>query len=583
MVPGMYKDFFKQHGWRYIPGALFVIMSSYIATLSPIALGRVIDALGERPINTHDVVFYAVAIVLIAVAVFATRFIWRYLIIGNSRYLEIFLRRRLFLHLQDMSADFFNHHKTGDLIAYAINDIGAIRMTFGQAFSMVIGGATTAVSAISNMAANINGPLTAYALVPIPIIVVVIWKMGGMVRKRFRRVQEAFAEVSDRVNENINGIRVIKAYAQEDAEAERFEVLNQNMYNASRRMVFISSLMNPMIQLLFGISFMIALLVGSNLVRQGSISLGDFVAFNSYLTMIIMPIVSIGRIINIFQRGMASIKRLDGIMSAKKEICDGYDENAPEIQGALSIKGLTFTYPGANEPALRDINIELEPGQTLGVIGKTGCGKTTLASLLLKMYNVPDGKIFFDGHDINSYPLKTLRGGIGYVPQDNFLFSSTIDENIRFFSDEYTREQVEDASRTAMIYDNIIEFADGFDTLLGERGVNLSGGQKQRISIARALIRHPKLLILDDALSAVDTKTEESIIKNLDEYMKGSTGIIIAHRISAIQHADKIIVLSGGRIAESGTHEELMALKGHYYDIYEEQLEKKDKEEGDAV
>ena len=580
----MYKEFFQKHGWRYLPGVVFIVLSSYIGTLSPRALGNVIDALSAAPIDRDAVVYHTVSIVIIAVAVFITRFIWRYFIIGNSLHLERFLREKFFAHLQRQSANFFNHEKTGNLLAYAINDIGAIRNTFGNSISMVVGGITTAFSVVMAMAGGINSQLTIYVLLPIPIIIVVTYYLGRFIRRRFRRVQEIFALTSDRVNENINGIRVIKAYAQEDEECDKFEVINQDMRKAQARMVRVSSLMNPTIQFMFGISFLIALIVGSNLVREGTMSVGEFVAFNTYLGMIIRPVLSIGRIINTLQRGMASIKRLEALMMIRPEVVDGTcDHTVQPVQGEIEIKNLTFNYPDIEEPALSNISLHVQKGQILGIIGHTGSGKTTLVNLLLKQYNVPDGTIFFDGEDINHFPLDTLRENIGYVPQDNFLFSSTVGENIRFFNPRYSQEQIELAAQQSRIYDNIIDFPRKFETVVGERGVTLSGGQKQRISIARALIKQPSLLILDDSLSAVDTRTEDEILTNLQTVLQNKTGIIIAHRISAVQHADIIVVLDHGQIVERGTHAELLELDGHYAQIYHEQLEQDAKKEASAL
>lgn len=339
-------------------------------------------------------------------------------------------------------------------------------------------------------------------------------------------------------------------------------------------MVMASSLLSPVVEVCFGISFMVSLIYGSNLVRAGVISLGEFVAFNGYLTMIMNPIISIGRVINIFQKGIASFKRLDEIFSINPQVKDGTNlRSVDKIKGTVEVKDLSFCYPNSNEYPLRGVSLRVEAGNVLGIIGKTGSGKTTLINLLLRLYNVEDGKIFIDSNDINSLPLEVLRENIGCVPQDNFLFSTTVEENIRFFKDDFTDLQIEEASRLSLIYDSIMEFPNKFDTLIGERGVNLSGGQKQRISIARAIIKNPSILILDDALSAVDTKTEEGIITNIKSVLKDRTGIIVAHRISAIKHADQIVLMDKGEIVERGTHQQLLQRKGHYYEIYQQQFE----------
>jgi len=339
------------------------------------------------------------------------------------------------------------------------------------------------------------------------------------------------------------------------------------------RMVRVSSLLSPMIEVCFGISFMINLIYGSSLVRTGVISLGDFVAFNGYLAMIMTPIISVGRIISLTQKGAASYKRLKEIFSQQTDITEERaDRTLEKLEGDLEITGLGFKYPGCEDYALQDIHISLKKGKTLGIIGKTGSGKTTLVNLLLRLYKLSEGSVKIGGRDLEEYPLEVLRDAVGYVPQDNFLFSASIKENIGFFRNIYSNEEIENAAKLSCVYENIKNFPKGFDTVIGERGVNLSGGQKQRISIARAIIKEPELLILDDALSAVDTKTEEQIIANFNEILKDKAGIIIAHRISALKHADEIILLDKGKIIERGTHEELLAKQGDYYQIYEEQF-----------
>lgn len=575
-------EFLKKYWINYAAGTAFLILSSYIQTLAPKFLGSIIDLLDKNTIDTGQVKFYIDMILITAIGAFITRFIWRYFIMGNARNMECFLRMKLFEHLQKMSVSFYNSRKTGDLMAYAINDIGAVRQTFGPGVSLIINGIGLSSLSIFSMVKVVNPKLTVLALLPIPIIIYIIIQMGQSIQKKFRTVQKNFASISDRIQENISGIRVIKTYVQEDREVTKFDKLNNQMKQSNIDMVRTSSLLSPLIQIFFGISFMINLIYGSSLVRSEVITLGDFVAFNGYLAMIMAPVISIGRIINLYQRGMASYKRLKEIFDVEPEIIDGISSSqargVTEIQGNIEIRNLYFQYPNQTEYALEDISIKLNKGEHLGIIGKTGCGKTTLVNLLLKLYNIESGKIFIDGKDINEFPLEVLRENIGYVPQDNFLFSASIYENIRFFNDEYSEDDIESASKSSMIYESIMEFPEKFETKIGERGVNLSGGQKQRISIARAIIKNPPIFILDDALSAVDTQTEEDILRNLKQVMQGNTGIIIAHRISAIKNADQIIVLDHGHIIERGTHQELLENGGLYREIYEEQYEKEQRE-----
>ncbi len=567
MDKNILMGFILKHKVSYIIGLVFMFLSSYVQTLFPKVLGSTVDILKSGGFEAAGVYINITFILLIAAGTFAFTYIWRNLVIGNARKLECHIREILFDHFQILSPEFYSQRKTGDLIAYAINDINAVRQTLGPALSMAINGIVVCVISIYSMTQAINWQLTLLALVPIPVMVCIMIHIGKLVKKRFKKVQETFAAISDRVNENINGMRVIKAYVQEEKEVERFEELNNRMVEANLNMVRTSAFLSPLIELCFTVSFVFNLIWGGNMVLNSNISLGDFIAFNGYLTMILAPVLSIGQVITILQRGMASLGRLNEILGVAPQIKDtGAIRQLP--QDIIKINKLTFTYPGADRPALKDISLTIQRGHTLGIIGRTGSGKSTLISLLLKMYQLPGGHISFGSRDINEYTLESLRSGIGVVPQDNFLFHASIMDNICFFKDIYSLAEVEQAAKDSCIYDSILEFPDGFDTVLGERGVNLSGGQKQRISIARALVRKSEVLVLDDALSAVDTVTEAKILENLRRLRKNKTTIIVASRISAVMQADEIIVLDKGKICERGTHEQLLERGGIYDGIF---------------
>ena len=567
-------DFVKAHKRSYIAGIIILIATSFIAMTIPKIIGIITDGLNKKNMLPAQIYRYVLLMLAIVVTIFILKYIWRYFLIGNCRSLECYLRDNLFKHLQTLPLSFYSNNRTGDLVAYAINDVQAVRMTFGFGSIQILDGAAASIISIIFMANTINPVLTVMALAPVPIAVFIMVKVGRLIRGRFKKVQEAFASISDKVQESISGIRVIKAFAQEEEEVESFIKFSQQRVDTQMKLTGVSALLGPCAQICFGISFLFFIVYGSKLVTGGSITLGDYVAFNTYMMAIMGPVMNISRIIDVWQRGIASYKRLkvlfetppgSGLNSEECDICD--------INGSLEIKNLNFTYPGTGKRALKNINLLIEKGNTLGILGKTGSGKTTLVNLLLRLYDVNEGHIFIDGKDINGLPVDVLRECIGYVPQDNFLFSTTIRNNIEFFRSIYSDYEIEQAARLSGVYDNIVSFPDGFDTVVGERGVTLSGGQKQRISIARALVKNPSILILDDSLSAVDTKTEEEILGNIKRLLENRTGIIISHRVSTVRHADEIIFMDGGRITERGTHEQLMELMGNYYKLYKSQTD----------
>lgn len=566
-------EFVRKHKISYIIGIIFMLLTSYIQSFFPRVLGNTIDILKTTNFTFDLVKIKIIYIILIAIGTFISTYAWRNLIVVNARNLECHLRERLYNHFQKLSPEFYNQRKTGDLIAYAINDISAVRMTLGPATAMIINIVVICSISIYSMSKIVNLKFTLIILIPIPFIIFFMIKTGRLVQNRFKKVQENFSSISGRVQENIYGIRVIKSYVQEETEAQKFEILNNAMMNSNLNMVKTSSILFPVIEICFSISFVLNFILGGNMVLNGSITLGQFIAFNGYLTMIMRPIISIGRVINIFQRGIASMKRLDKIFNVNPKIYDGVKMINSAIGGEIEFNNLSFSYVGSNKKTLENIKFKIPKGYTIGIMGKTASGKTTLSNLLLKLYISAREEIFIDSVDINDYSLETLRSSIGYVPQDMFLFSASIKDNIKFFKDIYTDEEVKKAAQISSIYESIMELPNGFDTMIGERGVNLSGGEKQRISIARAILRDPPILILDDSLSAVDNITETKLLKNIKKIRVGKTTIIIAHRISTIKHADFIIVLDEGKICENGTHSELITKRGLYYETYESQHE----------
>lgn len=566
--------FIKIHKGSYIAGIVILFGTTFLTMLIPKIIGIITDGLNRKDMPEDRIVQSVLSMLVVVVAVFILKFLWRYFLIGNCRSIECYLRDHLFKHLQTLPLSFYSNSKTGDLVAYAINDVQAVRVTFGFGSIQILEGTTLGIISILFMVRTIDPVLTIMALAPVPIAVFIMVKVGRHIRGRFRKVQEAFAAISEKVQENISGIRVIKAFAQEKEEVDNFLKYSQRRVDTQMHLTRISSLLGPCAQVCFGFSFLLFIVYGSRLVIDGTISLGDYVAFNTYMLAIMGPVMNISRIIDVWQRGLASYKRLSVIFDTPPASgLTSDDSSVCSINGRLDITNLNFSYPGTKRRALKNINLTLEQGKTLGIIGKTGSGKTTLINLLLRLYDIDDGHILIDGRNINDIPVDILRECIGYVPQDNFLFSTTIRNNIEFFRSIYSDNEIEEAARVSGVYDNIISFPEGFDTVVGERGTTLSGGQKQRISIARAIVKNPSILILDDSLSAVDTKTEEEILGNIKRLLENRTGIIISHRISTIMHADEILFMNGGRIVERGAHDQLMKQRGLYYELYKAQTQ----------
>lgn len=581
------KEFFRRYGFFYIPGFLFLILNSFIQSKIPVALGDAIDILSEDVPIKSALLEKAGLIALLGVSVFAARFLWRLFIIGNARRMEVFLREKLYIKLQELPLSFFSGINSGDLMAYAINDVGAVRMTFGPVLAMGINSIAVALLSIFGMIGEVELTMTLLALAPVPLAIISTAVLGSLVQKRSLKVQKMFSGLSGFVNESISGIKIIKSFGREDAREERFDNISSEMKNANVALTDVSAMINPLVNAAFGLSYAISLILGGNAVIDGKIGAGTLVTFLGYLVLVQHPVVSLGNIINRIQRGLASYKRLNEIFKTpsvpeseriiKKELECSFSPS-------LRADNLSFRYHDADEAspdALSGISFEIPAGGTLGIAGPTGGGKTTLLNVISKLYSAERGHLFVGGTDICDFPAVQLRKYLGYVPQDGFLFSASIEDNIALGT-EIDRQRVEDAAKSACIYKEIEAFKDGFNTEVGERGTHLSGGQKQRVSLARALYRSPRLLLLDDTLSAVDNITERELIKNLGLDKKrepsDTTVIIVSHRLSVLEHCDEIIFLDGGRITARGTHEELMKLGGAYAEAYMAQKEESDSE-----
>ncbi|MDI9439210.1 MAG: ABC transporter ATP-binding protein [Bacillota bacterium] len=550
--------------------ALIVVNSAQL--VMPKMLGNLTDLIAEGNFARGDLARFSAQFIGLALIIAVFRYVWRINIMGTARKMEFTLRNMFFQHLESLSSEFFNRTKTGDLMAHATNDIHAIRMAFGPGIVSAVDAVFLTTVTIYMMASTISLRLTLVALIPLPFMIAVGLGFGRMIHRRFRRVQEAFSQLTDRAQENFSGIRVIKGFAREKREDERFREVNELNVERNMDLVRVHALFHPLIGYCASLAMVIILGYGGSLVLSGSISLGDFVAFNSYLGMLIWPVMAISWVINMIQRGKASMDRLDAIFSQRSEIKDVSESALERLQGRIEFRDLTFSYPTSTEPVLKGISAEIEPGQVVGILGRTGSGKTTLLNLLLRLYDAERGMIKLDGVDIQDISLDVLRTNIGYVPQESFLFSTTIAENIDFADTGSRRERVMEYARLAEVYDNIVEFPQKFDTIVGERGVTLSGGQKQRVALARALIKEPQILILDDSFSAVDTETEEAILQNLRRVFPGKTVIIVSHRISTLKNAHQIIVLEEGAITQRGTHDQLVEQPGLYRELYHKQL-----------
>ncbi len=564
-------DFLKEKKYKYLLGIIVLIIVDALQLITPQILKAFTNAIIGSTLNAENLWIYPTMILVVAIGIASSRYLWRILIITSSRELEFWLRNKLFKHIESLDQSFFNKNKTGDLMAHATNDLSAVKMAFGPGIVMVVDAIFLSIMTIIIMATNLNLKLTLLALLPMPIIAITVGFFGKIIQQRFKSVQESFSNLSEKVQESFSGIRVIKSFSQEKYDLDDFNTYNMANLKSNMKLVKLFGAMHPLITLISTISLLIILTYGSKLVINQTMTLGDFVAFISYIEILTWPMMAIGFVVNVLQRGMASMKRINVLLDSKSNIEDYADENIENFD--IEFRNLTFKYPDTNIDVLNNINLTIPTGSSLGILGRTGSGKTTIINLLTRLYQVEKNMIFIGNKDFLSYSTKDIRNLFGVVPQDNFLFSTSIESNIAFSNNIIDdKEKIQYTANISQIDTEIQSFPDGFETILGERGINLSGGQKQRVSIARALYKQPKILVLDDSLSAVDTDTEERILKHLKTELSSRTAIVISHRISTLKNLDAIAVLDEGKIIEYGTHNELIKTDGLYYDIYKKQL-----------
>ncbi|GBF12442.1 ABC transporter transmembrane domain-containing protein [Tepidibacillus sp. HK-1] len=563
--------FFKLEKTKYIIGVLLLMLVSFLNLFPPYAVGKIVDQIKGQTLTTEQLLLWILLILLAGILMYVLRYIWRMMIFGSAVKLGALLRQRLYDHFTKLSPQFYHKHRIGDLMAHSTNDIQAIEGTAGEGVLTLVDSLTMGTLVIVAMATTISWKLTLITLLPMPFMAWLTNFYGSLVHERFFQAQDAFSHLNEKVQENVSGIRVIKAFGQEEAEKNAFA--NQSMDTVKKNIAVakVDSLFDPTIQLIVGISFFLAVAFGAKFVIGKEMTIGQLTSFTIYLGQLIWPMLAFGWLFNIVERGRASYDRVQELLHVKPAIVDKVGAIKQPPTGDLAYQINSFTYPEQEKPTLRNVDFTLKKGQTLGVIGKTGSGKTTLLRLLLREFDLDQGDITINYKSIYDYTLDALRSSVGYVPQEHFLFSGTITENISFAKPKATLEEVIEVAKLAAIHKDILQFEEKYETMVGERGVTLSGGQKQRISIARALLIDPEILILDDALSAVDAKTEEGILQSLLKNRLNKTTLISSHRLSAVQHADLIIVLEEGQIIERGSHEELMQLEGWYKEMYQRQ------------
>ena len=572
--------FFKLEKRRYLVGIVALVLVSVLNLIPPMVMGRVIDAITSGRLTQDELLLHLFYLLLAAFGMYYLRYVWRMYILGTSYRLGQIMRSRLFEHFTKMSPAFYQNYRTGDLMAHATNDINALTRLAGGGVMSAVDASITALVTLLTMLFSISWQMTLVAILPLPFMAYATSRLGRKTHKAFGESQAAFSELNNKVQESVSGIKVTKSFGYQSDELASFQEVNDLTFQKNLQTMKYDSLFDPMVLLFVGSSYALTLLVGAFMVQAGQVTVGNLVTFISYLDMLVWPLMAIGFLFNITQRGKVSYQRIENLLSQESPVKDPESPLDGIENGRLDYAIDRFAFE--DEETLRDIHFSLEKGQTLGLVGQTGSGKTALIKLLLREYDVDQGAIYLNGHDIRDYRLADLRSLMGYVPQDQFLFASSILDNIRFGNPDLSFSAVEEATQLAQVYQDIQAMPEGFDTVIGEKGVSLSGGQKQRLAMSRAMILNPDILILDDSLSAVDAKTEFAIIDNLKETRKDKTTIITAHRLSAVVHADLILVMQDGRIIERGRHEDLLALDGWYAQTYQsQQLEMKGEEDAE--
>jgi ATP-binding cassette, subfamily B, multidrug efflux pump len=566
--------FFKQEKKAYISGIVILLFVALLQLVPPKVIGIIADHINNGTLTKGLLFEWMAVLVGAGLGMYVLRYFWRIMIFGSAVKLSKQLRNRLYEHFTNMSPSFYQKRRIGDLMAHATNDLSAIQQTAGAGVLTLVDSLSTGGFVILAMAFTISWKLTLICLIPMPFMAILTSWFGTMLHRTFHKAQEAFSDLNDKTQESISGIKVIKTFGQEKEDIEDFRKQSDDVVQKNIVVAKIDSLYDPTISIIVGISFSLAITFGAKYVLAGELSIGELIAFTTYLGLLIWPMLAFGWLFNIVERGRASYDRVAALLREKSDITDSSHALDVVPSGDIRYDIQTFTFPGEKEPMLKDVSFSLNRGETLGIVGKTGAGKTTLLKLLIREFEDYKGGISFGGHKLQEYKLEKLRETIGYVPQDHFLFSASVGENIAFTNPHVSKEEIYSAAKLANIHDDILQFTDGYQTVVGERGVSLSGGQKQRISIARALLMNPEVLVLDDSLSAVDAKTEEAILSSLRKNREGKTTIITSHRLSAIQHANLILVLDNGKVIERGTHDELMENHGWYKEMYlRQQLE----------